>query len=207
VIGTVLGQSVVNLYRHCGYPVISWNYIGDWGTQFGKLAVAMEKWGNGKAVLDCSLDELLAFYVKFHEEVEKDATLEDQGRAASLKLEQGDKKLRAFWKDVVTVTKKSLKDLYERLHAEFDLELGESFYEDKMEPVLADGKKRGVFTEGKEGAFVVEKKLYEESRVRAPPESARPVPVRSVKRSLLMVKEVAARLVDVALVVVPWSAS
>ncbi len=154
LIGTVIGQSVANMYEHTGFPVIKWNYIGDWGTQFGKLSVAFEKWGT-KPASKCTIDELLALYVKFHQEVEKDETLEAQGREASRKLEQGDKELRKFWKDVVTVTKASLSDVYRRLHASFDLDLGESFYEDKMEPILAEGKKKKVFTEGKEGALIV----------------------------------------------------
>jgi arginyl-tRNA synthetase len=103
-----------------------------------------------------TLDELLALYVKFHEEAEKDPTLEEQGRATFAKLEAGDKKLRAFWKDILSVTKASLADLYTRLHVSFDLDISESFYEDKMAPVLEEGKKKGVFTVGKEGALIVE---------------------------------------------------
>ncbi len=156
ILGTIIGQSVSNLYEHAGYPVIRWNYIGDWGTQFGKLAVAMEKWGKGKDVLSMSVTDLLSLYVKFHEEVEKDPTLEDLGRAKSLALEKGDPTLRKFWQDVVSVTKKSLGDIYARLHVAFDLDLGESFYEDKMEPILEKGKKDGVFQKGNEGAFIVE---------------------------------------------------
>ncbi len=156
IIGTVLGQALVNLYRHSGYPVVSWNYIGDWGTQFGKLAVAYEKWGKKKPVSKYSLDELLELYVQFHNEAEKDDTLEDLGRETFLALEKGDEKLRAFWEDVVTVTKSSLADIYKRLHVSFDLDMGESFYEDKMQPVLDEGKKKKVFVEGKEGALIVE---------------------------------------------------
>jgi len=156
LIGTVLGQAVSNLYEHTGANVIRWNYIGDWGTQFGKLAVAYQKWGTEKPVKDYTLSELLKLYVRFHDEVEKDASLEDQGREAFRKLEQGDKDLRAFWKDVVAVTKSSLSGIYERLHVHFDLDLGESFYEDKMDPVLNEGKKKGVFTEGEGGSLIVD---------------------------------------------------
>lgn len=156
IIGTVLGQTVSNMYEYAGYPVVRWNYIGDWGTQFGKLAVAKAKWAPTKDTKTMTLSDLLDLYVKFHEEVAKDATLEDQGREAFLKLEKGDTELRSFWKDVVTVTKASLADLYERLHVKFDLDLGESFYEDKMEPILTAGKKKGVFKAGKEGSLIVE---------------------------------------------------
>lgn len=155
IIGTVIGQATVNLYRHAGFPVISWNYIGDWGTQFGKLAVAFEKWGK-KPVKECTLDDMLALYVKFHQEVEKDETLEDQGRETFRKLEAGDKKLRAFWQDVVSVTKASLADIYNRLHVSFDLDLGESFYEDKMAGIIETGKKKKVFVEGEGGSLIVQ---------------------------------------------------
>ena len=156
VIGTVIGQTLVNLYRHDGQKVIAWNYIGDWGTQFGKLAVAYAKWGGSKPVKEHSLDELLALYVRFHEELKTNEGLEDEGREAFRKLEEGDRELRAFWSDVVSVTKASLADIYGRLHVSFDMDLGESFYEGKMEPILEEGKKKGVFVEGKEGSLIVE---------------------------------------------------
>ncbi len=156
IIGTVVGQAVSNMYTFEGYPIIRWNYMGDWGTQFGKLAVAKEKWAPSKETLEMSITDLLDLYVKFHEEAEKDATLEAQGREAFLKLEKGDKALRKFWEDVLKVTKKSLGHLYERLHVSFDLDLSESFYSDKMEPILAEGKKKKVFVEGKEGSLIVE---------------------------------------------------
>ena len=156
IVGTVLGQALSNVYEHMGFPVLRWNYIGDWGTQFGKLAVAFEKWGSGKPVLQYTLDELLDLYVKFNAEAENDPSLDSEGREAFRKLEQGDKELRAFWQDVVSVTKSSLADIYERLHVKFDLDLGESFYEDKMESILNEGKKKGVFVEGEEGSLIAQ---------------------------------------------------
>ncbi len=155
ILSTVIGQAVSNLYEHEGSAVIRWNYMGDWGTQFGKLAVAMEKWGTKKAE-DCTLDDLLDLYVRFHTEAEKDASLEEEARAKFRKLEEGDKALRGFWTDVITVTKASLQSVYERLHVRFDLDLSESFYEDKMDAVIGEGKKKGVFTEGERGALIVQ---------------------------------------------------
>ncbi len=82
ILSTVIGQSIVNLHTHDGTPVVRWNYMGDWGTQFGKLAVAYATWGNGKPVLEHGIDDLLALYVKFHDEAEKKPELEDEARAA-----------------------------------------------------------------------------------------------------------------------------
>lgn len=164
ILSTVIGQALCNLYRHAGIPVVGWNYIGDWGTQFGKLAVAWEKWGDKKkSIENYSLDELLELYVRFHKEAEADPALDEAGRAAFRKLEQGDAGLRAFREGVVTVTKASLGDIYERLHVRFDTDIGESFYEDKMDVILEEGKKKGVFTAGKEGSWIVE--FSEESKL------------------------------------------
>lgn len=157
ILSTVIGQALCNLYRHAGVPVVGWNYIGDWGTQFGKLSVAWELWGDKKRSIEqYTLDQLLDLYVRFHVEAEKNPELEDQARAAFLKLEKGDEGLRAFREGVVSVTKASLGAIYERLHVRFDTDIGESFYEDKMAPVLEEGKKKKVFVAGKEGALIVE---------------------------------------------------
>ena len=157
VLSTVIGQAISNLYRHQGYPVVSWNYIGDWGTQFGKLAVALEKWGDkSKKTSDYTLQELLDLYVKFHDEAEKDASLEEEARAAFRRLEEGDKDIRAFWKDVVEISLKGLDELYERLHVSFDVTKGESSYEDVMSEIIKEGKEKGIFVEGEDGALIVE---------------------------------------------------
>jgi len=156
LISTCMGQSVANLYEHLGYNVVRINHLGDWGTQFGKLAIAMKKWGSGKKTSEYSLDEMLDLYVRFHEEEENDSTLGDEARVAFKKLEQGDPELRAFWNDVVLVTMGALEKIYKRLHIAFDHVHGESFYEDKMLPIIEEGRMKGIFTEGKEGALIVE---------------------------------------------------
>jgi len=156
LLATIIGQAIANMYRFAGYPVLSWNYLGDWGTQFGNLAVACEKWGSGKPASEYSLDELLALYVRFYKEAQRDPSLEDAGREAFRKLEQGGPELWKFWEGAVAVTKTSLKVLYERLHIRFDVDEGESFYNDKMGAVLTEGKQKGVFTVGEKGALIVE---------------------------------------------------
>lgn len=155
ILSTVIGQSIANLHTHLGFNTVSINHLGDWGTQFGKLAVALEKWGE-KPVAECSLDDLLVLYVKFHEEVEKDDTLEDTARETFKKLEQGDEDLRAFWQSVVDITMKEMEKIYSRLHISFDHTHGESFYEDKMQAVIDEGKEKNVFVEGENGALIVE---------------------------------------------------
>jgi arginyl-tRNA synthetase len=155
LIGTIVGQAVSNLYEFSGYNVLRWNYLGDYGTQFGKLAVAKRLYAPDREATSFSIEELLELYVRFHTDIETNPALEEEGRRASKLLEDGDKELRAFWQDVVTITKKSLAEVYDRLHVAFDLDLGESFYEDKMAPVLQEGIEKGVFEIGNEGARIV----------------------------------------------------
>ncbi len=153
---TLIGQSIANVYEHLGYSVIKWNYMGDWGTQFGKLFVGVEKWGKKSDISEYSVDDLLEMYVKFHEEVENDPTLDDLARVAFKKLEDGDQEVRAFWEVVVGTTKAALGGVYDALHVSFDTDLSESFYEDKMGPILEDGKKNNVFVEGEGGSLIVQ---------------------------------------------------
>lgn len=156
LLSTLIGQAIGNLYEHAGYNTIRWNYLGDWGTQFGKLAVAIEQWGDGRDAAEYSIDELLDLYVRFHEEVEENPVLDELARSTFRKLEEGDKDLREFWEKIVRTTKAALGEVYSKLHVSFDLDIGESFYEDKMESILEEGVKKDVFKEGEEGALIIE---------------------------------------------------
>ena len=74
-----------------GYKPVGINHLGDWGTQFGKLIVAYKKWGKREDIEKNSINAMLSLYVKFHEEAEKDGTLDDEARKWFKKIEDGDK--------------------------------------------------------------------------------------------------------------------
>lgn len=183
ILTTMIGQAIVNIHRHLGYSVVALNYIGDWGTQFGKLAVALKHWGN-KSMQQHSIEELLALYVRFHQESEKDASLDDEAREAFLKLEKGDQEVRLFWKEVVDITLKGLQHLYERLHVSFDSYRGESYYEGKMDPVITEGKSKGIFVQGEKGALIAE----------FPPETQLPpaIVLKADQASIYLTRDIAA---------------
>ncbi len=155
ILSTVVGQAVANIEAHQGFDVVKVNHIGDWGTQFGKLYVAYKKWGS-KPVHECNIDDLLDLYVKFHNEAEKDLALEDEARAAFARLEKGDKEMQTFRLAAVDISMRALLAMYKRLHVDIEHQHGESLYEDMMQPIIEEGKKKGVFTEGKEGALIAE---------------------------------------------------
>jgi len=129
---TVIGHSLKLLHEFAGYKCIGINHLGDWGTQFGKLIVAYRNWGSKEAVEEREIDELVALYVRFHQEAEKDASLEDAARAEFKKLEQHDPENIALWKWFIEISLREYQKTYGQLGITFDSYNGESFYTDKM---------------------------------------------------------------------------
>ncbi len=129
---TVIGHSLKKLHEFSGYDCVGINYLGDWGTQFGKLIVAYRKWGCKEEIEKGGVDKLVELYVKFHNEAENDKSLEDEARAEFTKLEQGDEGNLELWRWFVDVSLAEYKQTYKLLDIEFDSYKGESFYTDKM---------------------------------------------------------------------------
>ena len=94
---TVIGHSLKKLHEFVGYHCIGINHLGDWGTQFGKIICAYRRWGSFEEVENGGVDELVRIYVKFHEEAEKDPSLNDEARAEFHKLELGDEENTKLW--------------------------------------------------------------------------------------------------------------
>lgn len=155
LLSTIIGQTIYNLYKHLGFDAMSVNHIGDWGTQFGKLIYAYKHWGDHDVIEQDPINELLKLYVHFHNEAEKDESLVEKGRAEFLKLEQGDEENRKLWEWICEVSMSDVQKNYDRLGGiHFDHTIGESFYEERMKPILEDGKKREVFLRGEKGAWL-----------------------------------------------------
>ena len=129
---TVIGHSLKRLHEFAGYRCVGINYLGDWGTQFGKLICAYRKWGNRELIEEGGIDKLVELYVRFHEEAEKDPALGDEARSEFHKLEQGNEENLALWKWFVEISLAEYQKTYRQLGIEFDSYKGESFYTDKM---------------------------------------------------------------------------
>ncbi len=129
---TMIGHSLKKLHEFAGYHCVGINYLGDWGTQFGKMIVAYKKWGDHDEVEAGGVDKLVELYVKFHSEAETNKALEDEARAEFHKLELGDAENTELWKWFIEVSLKEYNKTYGLLGVEFDSYKGESFYSDKM---------------------------------------------------------------------------
>ena len=156
---TVIGNALYSIYKALGYNCIGVNHLGDWGTQFGKLIVAYKRWGDKETVEREDVKELSRIYVKFHEEAEKDPSLEDEARSWLVKMQEGDSEALELWKWFVEISMKEFNRIYDRLHITFDSYAGESFYNDKMQAVVDELNEKGLLTES-EGARIVDLEKY-----------------------------------------------
>ncbi len=129
---TVIGHSIRLTHEFMGYNCVGINYLGDWGTQFGKLITAYRKWGSKEEVESGGIDYLVDIYVRFHAEAECDPTLNDLARYEFHKLEEGDEENLALWKWFKEISLEEYERTYRQLGITFDSYLGESFYTDKM---------------------------------------------------------------------------
>ena len=156
---TVIGHSLKKMHEFAGYKCIGVNHLGDWGTQFGKLTVAYRKWGSREAVEEKGIDELVALYVRFHEEAEADPALNDEARAAFTALEHGDPEITALWRWFIDISIAEYKKTSRQLDIEFDYYTGESFYTDKM-PAVIDELKSKDLLKLDDGASIVDLEEY-----------------------------------------------
>ncbi len=150
---TALGAALDRVGRFRGLSVVSINHLGDWGTQYGKLAVAVRMYGSTLPANPTILD-LVDIYVKFHAEAEKNPKLEDEAREAFLRLERDDPEMRSLWSRAVDISMKEFLRIYERIGVRFDHIWGESYYKDQLAPLLKELRERGLLVQS-EGAWVV----------------------------------------------------
>ena len=151
---TVIGQTLVNLYKVLNFQVLSADHPGDWGTQFGKSIYAYKKWGDQDTVEKDPINEMLKLYVRFHAESEVDKSLEDAAREEFLKLEQGDSENLQLWQWMVEISIKDLNQIYQTMGVKHDRRYGEAKYNQACQELLAKGKQLGVFIEGEKGAYI-----------------------------------------------------
>jgi len=152
---TIIGDSIKKIYKRAGWKVIADNFIGDMGTQFGKLMHAVKKWGKIEEIEKDPINELQKLYVQFHIAADDDESLDDAGRAEYRKFEDGDKDAREMWKKIKKWSEIEIQQIYDRLGVEFDYRNGESFYEDKMTPLLEEGRKKGIIVDGNNGSWII----------------------------------------------------
>jgi len=156
---TTIGHSLKLLHEKIGYNCIGLNYLGDWGTQFGKQITAFEKWGDKETIENGGISELVKLYVKFHDEAEKDPSLENTARAEFTKLEHGDEENTAIWKWIIKISLDEYNKTYKQLGIEFDSYQGESYSYKLTAPVVDELRDKGI-TKIDDGMTIVDLEEY-----------------------------------------------
>jgi arginyl-tRNA synthetase len=156
---TMIGNALVKLYGALGYRVVSINFLGDWGTQFGILMAAYRKWGDATTLQGDAVANLNALYVRFSAEAKAAPTLRDEGRAWFKRLEGGDAEAVALWQRFREISLAEFEKVYAMLGVRFDVLSGESQYDRRMPETIARLEKAGL-AKIDDGALIVDLKAY-----------------------------------------------
>ena len=157
---TLIGNSLYKIYDKLGYHVVRINYLGDWGTQFGKLVVAYENWSSRAVVEEKGIEELLRIYVKFHQEAKTDPALVQQAREWFVRMEQKDDTAVSYWKWFKEISLTEFERVYDLLGVTFDVWSGESVYQDKVPALAKELEEKGLLIES-QGAQVIDLSSYD----------------------------------------------
>ena len=159
---TVIGHSLKLLHEFAGWKCVGINYLGDWGTQFGKLILAYKMWGNKAQIEEGGIDRLVELYVQINNAIsdtDEGKALADRARAEFHKMELGDEENIALWKWFIEISLAEYEKTYRQLNITFDSYKGESFYTDKMPAQVQKLRDLGLLVLD-DGASIVDLEAY-----------------------------------------------
>jgi arginyl-tRNA synthetase len=151
---TILGDCLARVLRLLGHRVITDNHLGDWGTQFGKLLVGWKTQLDRAALQAHPVAEMERLYKTINDACEQDEALLERARQELVKLQQGDAEDLAIWQEMIALSRREFDATYARLGVGFDVTLGESFYNPRLQATVAELRQRGLARES-EGAIVI----------------------------------------------------
>ena len=152
---TIIGNSVAFLYESLGYKIVRINYLGDWGTPFGKIIAGYKEFGSPRELKHHPIKHLFEVYVK----ASADERFESLGREWFRKMEDGDKEALDLWKKFRKVSIDEFNKIYKLLNVTFDRISGESDYNFAMENTIKELERKNLLEES-EGAQIVNLEKY-----------------------------------------------
>jgi arginyl-tRNA synthetase len=151
---TVLGDALARIAAFLGHEVIRDNHIGDWGTQFGMVIYGWKNLLDRTALDRDPIAELVRIYKETNERATSDPKVRDAVKEELVKLQAGDAENFRIWKETVDLSMKEFERAYELLDIHYDIQRGESFYNDRLPSVVDRLLKAGIARES-EGAICV----------------------------------------------------
>lgn len=151
---TIIGDCLTRVARFLGHRVIADNHIGDWGTQFGMILWGWKNLLDETALETAPIPELLRIYRDVNARTKEDPELLEVCKAELVRLQHGDPENLDIWQRCVELSKLGLRGIYDRLDVSFDYWFGESYYNDRLAPLVDDLIAKGIAEES-EGAICV----------------------------------------------------
>lgn len=152
----VLGDSLQRILRFTGYDVTSENYLGDWGTQYGKLIYAFKQWGDREEFEENPMEHMYSLYVKFHEEAGEDGELEEKGREWASRIEEGEEEARELWEMFREASIEHHMEEFDRMGIEFDRVTGESTVVEQSRGMVEEWVEEGRLERDDDGSVFIE---------------------------------------------------
>lgn len=156
---TIIGNCLKNVYQALGYRVVSINYLGDWGKQFGLLVLAFQKWGDKEKLKEDPLKYLYKLYVKINRAAEEDPSLDSKARELFKQMEKGDERILEYWQKFRALSVKKYEKIYNRLGISFDVYSGESQYNQYMKKMIREIKDKKLW-QSSQGAEIIDLQEY-----------------------------------------------
>ncbi|BGP45732.1 arginyl-tRNA synthetase [Rhodotorula kratochvilovae] len=157
---TIIGAFLANLYEANGWDVLRMNYLGDWGKQFGILAVGFERYGSEEELAKDAITHLYDVYVKINKDGETDEAIHDRAREFFVKMEAGDEHAVGLWKKFRDLSIVKYKETYARLNIWFDVYSGESQVSQQAQQHALEQLQGAGIVEESQGALIVDLKKY-----------------------------------------------
>lgn len=156
---TIIGNVIKNIYQNFGYTVYGLNYLGNYGTPFGKMITGYLHYGSKEDVEKRGVDAIQEYYVKFNQEVESRPELMDEARDWFRRIENLDLEALEIYNWFIDISILEAKRIYSLLNITFDDWTGEAYYNDKMGPVIEELENANLL-KSSEGAKVVDLEKY-----------------------------------------------
>src|SRR5438132_1226216 len=150
----VLGDALARIASFLGHEVIRDNHIGDWGTQFGMVIWGWKNLLDRQSLERDPLAEIVRIYKETNEKSTSDPAVREACRQELVKLQAGDRENIGIWNECVALSMQDFEHVYELLEIHFDIQRGESFYNDRLPGVVERLLKSGI-AEISEGAVCV----------------------------------------------------
>ncbi len=151
---TIIGECLARLFTQCGYQVKRLNYIGDYGTPFGKIIGGMKMWGSIDDVKKRGNDALQEYYVKFNQEEANNPELSQYARDIFKKIEEKDSDIYPIYEMIIDIALKDAKNMFDILGVHFDDYRGEMFYSQFVPKVLDELREKKLLITSEDAQLV-----------------------------------------------------